>query len=168
MVDKALFTSTHGEWETPKKLFKLLDDEFRFELDPCCTGENALCSFFYTKDEDGLSLPWHGLRVFVNPPYGRGIGLWTSKCVAEAEKGATVVALLPARTDTTYWHKDIMRAEALRFIEGRLKFTLHGITMESAPFPSVVVIWQQSHSPWGPVVSTLHIPSSTKAKAQGC
>src|SRR5262249_6280579 len=133
-----LHSSRSEEWPTPKETFEQLSAEFGgFDLDPCCTPENALCPTFYTKEDDGLAKPWFG-RVFVNPPYGRTIGLWMAKALEEAQRGCLVVCLVPARTDTRWWHQYAKRGE-YRFLEGRLRFPG---APNSAPFPSTVVIFR--------------------------
>lgn len=140
-LDKALFSSASVEWETPQDFFESLDAEFHFTLDPCCTDENAKCEKHYTRQQDGLSQSWKGETVFCNPPYGKEIGLWVEKCSKEAGGGgATVVMLIPARTDTAWFHKYIYKKADIRFIRGRLKF---GGSKNSAPFPSMVVIFRK-------------------------
>lgn len=139
MLNRGLFSSATGEWETPQDVFGALDEEFGpFDLDPCATAENAKCPHYYTEEDDGLSLPWRG-RVFVNPPYGRRIGQWVRACY-EAVNGYAdlVVALLPSRTDTAWWHDYVMKADEIRFIRGRLRF---GGAKNSAPFPSAIIVW---------------------------
>lgn len=134
MINKGLMTSKSGEWETPQDLFHSLDKEFHFTLDPCATKENAKCKKFYTKEDDGLKQDWTGERVFMNPPYGREIGKWVKKA---KESALGVVALLPARTDTKWFH-DYVQGSEIRFIKGRLKFSN---SHNSAPFPSMIVIF---------------------------
>lgn len=133
-MDKALFSSRSAEWETPLYLFDALNTEFEFTLDPCATKENAKCAKFYTKVDDGLSKNWDGESVFMNPPYGREIGHWIKKAT---EAKALVVMLLPARTDTKWFHEYIYNKMEIRFMRGRLKF---GQSKNSAPFPSMIVI----------------------------
>lgn len=113
-----------------------MDREFHFELDVCATPENAKCRRFYTKEQDGLAQPWTG-RVWCNPPYGREIGKWVKKAF-ETAAGGFAVMLLPARTDTRWFHDYIYGKAEVRFIRGRLKF---GDSKNSAPFPSMVVIF---------------------------
>lgn len=133
------FLSKTQEWSTPQDLFNDLNLEFNFNLDPCATKENAKCKEFYTKEDDGLSKDWSGRRVFMNPPYGRVIGEWIKKA---AEGGAeVVVGLLPARTDTKWFHEYIYGKAEIRFVKGRLKF---GDSKNSAPFPSMVAIWKEN------------------------
>ena len=132
---------------TPQDFYNQLDAEFEFTLDPCASQSSTKCSSFYTADDDGLSKNWEGQTVFMNPPYGRKIGNWIQKAYEEGEKSNTrVVALIPARTDTKYWHNYCMKATEIRFVKGRLKFG-HGNTKNSAPFPSAVVIFSGSPPP---------------------
>lgn len=134
------FSSKSNEWTTPQYLFDELDDEFKFTLDPCATDENAKCSKYFTIEDDGLSKDWSNDVVFMNPPYGREIKKWIKKAYEESLSGATVVCLIPARTDTTYWHDFIFdKADDIRFLRGRLKF---GNSKNSAPFPSAIVIYE--------------------------
>ena len=147
-MNKGLFSSNSNEWETPQDLFDRLDAEFHFGLDPCATPENAKCEKFFTKEDGGLTQSWEGCgAVFVNPPYGRQIHQWVARAWQTAEAGITVVMLLPARTDTRWWHEYVMRAQEIRFIKGRLKFSGGE---GSAPFPSAVVIfappWPRRHT----------------------
>ena len=138
-MNNALFSSKSIEWATPKATFAELDAEFNFNLDPCATPENAKCADFYTADNDGLAQNWGGRRVFCNPPYGRAIAAWVRKCYEESRKPDTlVVMLIPARTDTAYFHDYIYhKAREVRFIRGRLRFNDAG----PAPFPSMIVIF---------------------------
>lgn len=124
-------------WATPQDLFDELNNRHKFNLDPCATKENAKCKKFFTKKEDGLKQSWKNKRVFMNPPYGRGIGSWIKKA---SEGGAEiVVCLLPARTDTKWFHNYIYNKSKIEFIKGRLKFGGH---QNSAPFPSMIVIFE--------------------------
>jgi DNA N-6-adenine-methyltransferase (Dam)/Resolvase, N terminal domain len=111
-----------------------------FTVDVCATPENAKCERFYTKSENGLVQTWTGTCWF-NPPYGKTIGLWLSKAREAALAGATVVALIPARTDTKWWHGIVTAASEIRYLPGRLRF---GGCKHSAPFPSAVAIWRPS------------------------
>ena len=132
------FMSTTSEWETPQDVFDALNGEFGFTLDPCATADNAKCVRFYTIEDDGLSRDWSGEVVFMNPPYGREIGKWAKKAYEESRQ-ATIVCLVPSRTDTRYWHDYFMKADEIRFIRGRLKF---GGSKNSAPFPSAIVVFR--------------------------
>ncbi|MCS4277924.1 site-specific DNA-methyltransferase (adenine-specific) [Mycetocola sp. BIGb0189] len=149
-VNSGLFTSSTDEWPTPADLFETLDREFQFTLDPCANADNAKCERYFTVDDDGLSQRWDG-AVFMNPPYGRQMRHWIEKAYRSARDGATVVALIPARTDTTYWHQFVMRAAEVRFIEKRLHFSSQRhddrvaegkASAHNAPFPSVVVVFR--------------------------
>ena len=100
-------SSESNDWATPQDFFDRLNEEFYFTLDPCATHENAKCIKYYTKEENGLLQDWSGEVVFMNPPYGREISSWIEKAYNEYKKGTVVVCLIPARTDTKYWHKYI-------------------------------------------------------------
>lgn len=142
MNTKVMFSSQTDNWSTPQYFFDLLDGEFGFSLDPCCSHENAKCKKHYTKEDDGLKHSWAGEVVFCNPPYGRDIGKWVRKGYEESLNGALVVMLLPARTDTRWFHEYIYhKAKEIRFIKGRLKF---GNSANSAPFPSMVVVYDST------------------------
>jgi phage N-6-adenine-methyltransferase len=131
------FSSQTDEWSTPQWLFEALDQEFGFTLDACSTHENAKCGKHYTRTEDGLRQSWENEIVWMNPPYGRAIETWISRAHDAAEREqATVVCLIPARTDTRWWHRYVMKHE-IRLLRGRLRF---GDAMASAPFPSAVVV----------------------------
>ena len=114
------FSSKSNEWTTPQHLFDELNQEFNFTLDPCATEENAKCSKHFTIEDDGLSKDWSNDVVFMNPPYGREIKKWIKKAYEESLNGATVVCLIPARTDTMYWHDFIFdKADDIRFLNIR-------------------------------------------------
>ena len=135
-----MFSSKKDDWTTPPDFFKQLDNEFHFTLDAASSEENHLCKNYFTIETDGLSQDWGGHKVFCNPPYGRQIGKWVQKAWEEAKKpNTTIVMLLPARTDTKWFHNYIYHQAKIRFIKGRLKF---GGSQNSAPFPSMVVIWE--------------------------
>lgn len=140
MNKEVMFSSKTDEWYTPQEFFDKLDAEFHFNLDPCATDFNHKCDRYFTKDDDGLQQKWGGCRVFVNPPYGRVIGDWVKKSYEESKKPDTVVVMLiPARTDTKWFHEYIYGKAEIRFIKGRLKF---GGCPNAAPFPSMVVIFR--------------------------
>lgn len=139
MNTDVMFSSKTDLWATPQDFFDELDKEFHFTLDPCANDENHKCEKYFTKETDGLSQSWSDETVFCNPPYGRVIKDWVKKCRDEADNGATVVGLLPARTDTAWFHDYIYKkAKEVRFVRGRLKF---GGSNNSAPFPSMVVVF---------------------------
>ena len=137
-ISEALYSSQTDMWETPQELFDKLDMEFHFDLDVCAIPENAKCKKFYTPEQDGLRQPWDG-TCWCNPPYGRDIGQWVRRALFASVGGTTVVMLLPARTDTKWFHDYIYKRAEIRFVKGRLKF---GNSKNSAPFPSMVVIFR--------------------------
>ena len=138
MISTGLMSSNTPEWSTPQSFFDELNREFHFTLDPCSTHENAKCELHYTKEDDGLSQDWGGHVVFCNPPYGRELPKWVKKCYDES-RHADVVMLIPARTDTRWFHDYIYGKAEIRFIKGRLKFNDR---KSNAPFPSMVVIFR--------------------------
>jgi len=134
------FSSKSNEWYTPQYLFDELNEKYQFTLDPCASHENAKCDKYFTIEDDGLTKDWSKDIVFMNPPYGRNIKHWIKKAYEESVKGATVVCLIPARTDTTYWHDYIFNnAYNIKFLKGRIKF---GGAVNSAPFPSAIVVFK--------------------------
>jgi len=137
MNTKVLFSSENEEWETPIDFYNELNKEFKFNLDPCALPNNAKCEKFFTPNDNGLEQRWEGHQVFCNPPYGKEIGKWVKKCMESV--GGTRVALLPARTDTRWFHDYVYGKAEIRFVKGRLKF---GDSKNSAPFPSMVAIWR--------------------------
>jgi phage N-6-adenine-methyltransferase len=132
------FSSATDLWATPQDTFDQLNAEFGFEVDVCATADNAKCDIFFTKEIDGLAQDWGSATCWMNPPYGRAIKQWMRKAYEASLGGATVVCLVPARTDTAWWHDYAVRGE-IRFIRGRLKF---GDSANSAPFPSAVVVFR--------------------------
>ena len=123
------FSSQRLDWRTPIEFYRKLDKEFGFDFDPCPVEPTF----------NGLGVRW-GQCNFVNPPYGNEIAKWVLKGYEEAMRGKTVVMLVPSRTDTSWWHAYVMRADEIRFIRGRLHFDEHP---SGAPFPSCVVIWKK-------------------------
>ena len=140
-LTSGVFSSTTDLWATPQDFFDKLNEEFHFTLDPCANADNHNCPHYFTKEQDGLKQDWGGQKVFCNPPYGRAIAAWVRKCYEESRKpNTTVVMLIPARTDTSYFHDYIYHKAELRFIRGRLKF---GGSTQGAPFPSMVVVFNK-------------------------
>ena len=145
---KLMFSSKNNSWCTPRDFFEKLNQEFKFNLDPCCLPKSALCKKYFTPEEDGLKQSWDGHNAYVNPPYGREIGKWVMK--ASEEQGGVVVMLIPSRTDTRWFHDYILGKAEIRFIKGRLKFVDMDYTgkeedrkMSPAPFPSMLVIYRR-------------------------
>ena len=138
--EPAYFKSNKDDWETPDNFFAALNERYRFTLDVCASADNAKCKRFFTKEDDALAQDWGKEVCWMNPPYGRHISEWLHHARIAAGLGATVVALLPARTDTAWWHEHVMRRSSeVYFVKGRLKFKG---AASSAPFPSAVVVWR--------------------------
>ena len=129
------FSSKSDLWETPQEFFDTYNAVYVFTLDVCATTENSKCPAFFTQEMNGLAQEWSG-NCWMNPPYGRTIGQWMKKAYESSLKGATVVCLVPARTDTAWWHDYAMKGE-IEFLRGRLKFGGH---KNNAPFPSAIVV----------------------------
>lgn len=145
MVNKALFTSNKEDWETPQNFYDRLNAKYHFEWDLAASDDNAKCSCYFTSDENSLEYDWGGLsgNLFLNPPYGRELKLWVRKAANTKLKAKqNLVMLIPARTDTSYWHDYIFNHAEIKFLRGRLKFEVGGISGDSAPFPSALVIYK--------------------------
>ena len=138
MNTAVMFSSATDLWATPQNFFDELNKEFDFTLDVCALPSNAKVEHFYSPEQNGLKQDWQGV-CWMNPPYGREIGKWVRKAYLSSLEGVTVVCLLPARTDTAWFHDYIYNKSEIRFIRGRLKF---GQQTNSAPFPSMVVIFR--------------------------
>jgi site-specific DNA-methyltransferase (adenine-specific) len=161
MNKELMFSSKNQEWETPADLFKMLDMEFNFIWDLAASITNSKCKNYIGKvgiktnfttgvksevRENSLTVDWGSITdgyLWLNPPYGRGIIDWVKKCDEEAQKGANIVALLPARTDTLWFHNHIYRKYETRFLKGRIKFLMDGVQQDAAPFPSMIVVFEK-------------------------
>ena len=149
MIDAVHFSSQTCLWSTPQNLFDQLNGEFGFTIDVCANSENAKCPVFFSPDDDGLLQPWHKILngaagggqniCWMNPPYGNRISDWMEKAYRESFNGVTTVCLLPARTDTRWFHQWILGKAEIRFVKGRLHF--NG-SKHPAPFPSMIVIYR--------------------------
>ena len=140
-MNRALLKSGRDDWETPQALYDELDAEFGFTVDACATQHNTKCQRFFSPEQDGLLQDWSGETVWLNPPYSTKLQDAFVRKAYEATRDAdtTVVALLPARTDTKRFHKYILEKAEIRFLPGRITF----VGAESAaPFPSMVVVWR--------------------------
>lgn len=142
-INKGLFTSSKKDWETPDDLYDFLDNIFGFTLDPCASRANHKAAKYFTAKDDGIEKKWSG-TVFMNPPYGRTddgrtIADWIMKAYQESFSPDVdaVVCLIPARTDTRYWHDYVMKSQIVWLIKGRVKFS----GAQSAPFPSAIVVF---------------------------
>ena len=142
MNNDLMFSSKTDLWATPQDFFDKLNDEFHFDIDVCANETNHKCDTYYTKEQNGLAQEWKGI-CWCNPPYGREIGKWVEKAYRSAMTGdALVVMLLPARTDTRWFHDYIYNKAQIRFVRGRLKF---GDSKNSAPFPSMIVVFRKEN-----------------------
>ncbi len=128
-----MFSKKSDNWSTPPDFYKKLDEEFHFDFDPCPLNAQF----------DGLDFPWYG-SIFVNPPYSQ-IGKFLKKAHEELDKGnaQVIVFLVPARTDTKWFHESVYGLSEIRFIKGRLKF---GDGKNSAPFLSLVCVFRRTYS----------------------
>jgi len=145
-MDKVLLSSKKMDWCTPQSLFDTLNQEFNFTLDVAASDLNAKCPSYYTVNCDALRIPWRG-TIFCNPPYGRELHKWVRKSYTASRLGATVVMLIPARTDASYWHKYIFPHAEIRFLPGRIEFEdEYGNKHGRAPFPSAVIIFRPNTS----------------------
>ena len=141
-MDKVLFSSQNTDWETPSVFFDNLNKEFNFDIDVCASSDTTKCENYFSLEDDAFLHDWTGV-CYMNPPYGRDIQRWVKKAAYSAEQGATVVCLLPARTDTRWWHNYVPLAAELRLIKGRLRFKRNGCnTNIPAPFPSVIIVFK--------------------------
>lgn len=159
------------DWETPQHFFEILHREFCFTLDVCAADYNAKLPNFISQEENSLSKEWSG-TCWMNPPYGRGqdVYSWVKKAYETSLKGGTVVCLLPASTDTRWFHDFAMKASEIRFIKDRLWFSRNG-TAQRANHASIIVVFRPDYSGTGPSIS--HIPNcrqrglSYQADSQG-
>ena len=133
---KTKFSTGKQDWETPDEIFMPLDKEFNFTIDVCANYDNAKCSHYYTEESNALTQKWEGV-CWMNPPFGEQ-GKWVKKAFEESQKGCTVVCLLPAITNTNWWHNYVMKGE-VRFIKGRPRFkgAKHGL-----PQPLAIVVFR--------------------------
>ena len=143
MINKHMMSSNSEDWETPQELYDDLNEKYHFTLDACASHTNHKHSVYFTKENDALAHDWFGM-VFMNPPYGTVIKKWIAKAWTESMKGhCMVVCLLPARTDTAWFH-DYCTKGKITFLRGRLKFSN---SKASAPFPSMIVVFNKNPRP---------------------
>lgn len=135
------FSSKTDLWATPQDFFDKYNQIYNFDIDVCALPENAKCLIYFTPEQDGLKQKWSG-KCWMNPPYGRTIKHWVKKAYESSLDGCVVVCLLPARTDTSWWHDFCIKGK-IEFIRGRLKF---GGNKNSAPFPSAIVVFDKNES----------------------
>lgn len=139
------------DWETPDPFFAVLDREFHFTLDAAASEGNAKCSPYFTRDDDGLARDWGTETVWLNPPYGRETGHWIRKAWEASQLGATVVSLIPVSSDTGWWHRYVMQASEIRFVEGRIRFSGSRV---NAPFPCAVAVFRPGQEVCQPLIRT--------------
>lgn len=142
MINKWLYTSKTDDWSTPQDFYDKCNEEFWFEVDVCADDANHKCDRYYTKEDDWLSKDWDNQIVWCNPPYGKEISKRVKKW-SEA-RGWVVVMLLPARTDTRWFHDYVYHKSEIRFIKSRLYFWKWE---DRAPFPSMLVIYRDGTNP---------------------
>ena len=144
-MNEALLSSEKHDWETPGWLVREIKEKIGpIALDPATGPANPVgAQDFFTVQDNALSILWapYGL-IYCNPPYGRAVSTWTQKFVDEAERGCSILALLPARTDTKWWQDHVSTASGICFLRGRLTF--RGAP-HAAPFPSALVYWGEPH-----------------------
>lgn len=136
--DENRFGSKSVEWETPDSVFGPLDDEFHFTLDVAASASNAKCRRFFDVGIDGLQQDWDGV-CWMNPPYGRDVPRWLQKAIRESQRGVTTVCLIPARTNTAWFHDLCFKQGEVRFVKGRPRF---GDADHGLPFPLAVVVYR--------------------------
>lgn len=172
-TQEGVFSSASNEWATPQPLFDVLNEEFHFGLDTAASGLNHKTPIYFSEAQDALTQSWLGNKgaVWCNPPYGREIGKWVQKAWSSSQEGKTTVVLTFARTDTKWWHEWAMKADEMRFIQGRVHFVRPDGTSGPAPAPSVLLIFYgRAAAIWGggptPVtrVRSAYLPRGLKEK----
>jgi phage N-6-adenine-methyltransferase len=138
---------------TPAALFRKLDDEFAFTLDAAASDANALCTRYFTRADDALGQDWGTERVWLNPPFGKGLREWARKAWEASRSGALVVMLVPSSTDLDWWHDYVLEADEIRFIRGRASFGSEDLTRSNYVFPISIAIFRPH--PTGERVSLL-------------
>lgn len=140
-INAGMMSSATDQWATPQELFDDLDNIYHFTLDVCASDWNAKCDQYFDEEQNGLAQEWVG-TCWMNPPYGRTIKEWVKKAYESAGNGTTVVCLIPARTDTAWWHDYVMKGD-ITFLRGRVKFVSQTNDKDqSAPFPSAIVVFK--------------------------
>ncbi len=136
------FDSIRQDWDTPQVLFDKLNEEFKFEYDLAASNKNTKCDKFFSKEDDGLKQKWNGV-CWLNPPYGDKTSKmvdWIKKAYNDTQfnPNLTVVMLIPARTNTKWFHNFCMKAAELKLICGRPKF---GDSKHGLPQPLILVVF---------------------------
>ena len=107
-------------WQTPKGLFKTLDNEFSFDCDVAASQENTLCKFWFDENDSALKQKWCGVN-WCNPPYS-DVTPWIEKATEQHQRGRTIVMLVPADTSVQWFKLAEETCTEIRFITGRLSF----------------------------------------------
>jgi site-specific DNA-methyltransferase (adenine-specific) len=124
------------------EIFSPLHAEFGFTLDAAASFENRKVQEFFDAAADGLAQDWGAETVWLNPPYGDGAAKmsdWVRKAYQASRKGATVVILIPARTNTVWFQDICLRHAEVRFIRGRPRF---GGADHGLPQPLCIVVFR--------------------------
>ncbi len=163
MTDKNAYahSSKKQDYGTPQFIFDALNLEFPFTIDVCANAENAKCKRFYTEEDNSLSKDWSKEICFMNPPYNM-VDVFMRKAFHESSNGAIVVCLVPARIDSKWWHKYVMKTEWRMFTQ-RIEYVGGN---NRAPMPSAIVIFRPKESKVG--VFTMTRAEARKAKRLGC
>lgn len=135
--------SRGSDWATPQDLYDQLNAEFHFTLDVCASDWNKKHEDYFDEVKNGLIQDWGTNICFCNPPYGKVLNDWMKKAYESAQNGATVVCLVPAATDTSWWHDYAMKGE-IRFLRGRPRFTTPEGAWQQTFSPSVIVIFRKN------------------------
>lgn len=152
-----MFSSQESGWRTPKIIYEPLVQEFNIKIDAAATAKSRIVGTWFGPGsawfEDALWADWTISSYWLNPPWSRGgkyqMKDWVRRASAEGAMGSTVVALLPARVDTSWWHDFVMDRAEVRIVRGRVTFDdpETGLPAKSAaPFPVCICIWR----PGGP------------------
>lgn len=143
MNNGLMFSSKKEDWETPQAFFDEVDEEFNFQWDLAANKKNTKCEQYIDKSDDSLTVDWSKLQgnLWLNPPYGRDLKKWVKKAAETQLDDQFLVMLIPARTDTSYWHDYIFGKAEIKFLRGRLKFEIDGNAKDAAPFPSALVVY---------------------------
>ena len=148
IFDKNKFDSVKTDWSTHWDFFNPLNEEFNFTIDVAADSENKKCERFYDKEKNGLIQKWDNEIVWCNPPYGRDVPLWLKKGLESKKYNTTSVFLIPARTNTTWFHNICLKSDEIRFVKGRPKFYNHANkdkeTLHGLPVPLCLVIFNSS------------------------
>lgn len=143
-----IHSSKRHDWRTPQELFKSLDRVFDFKVDAAAGAQNKLCDRFWSESDSALSKDWNvGGWVWVNPPYGKQVKDWFEKAGEEAGKGARVVLLCMACTETKWFDVAWKNCAEIWFLSPRVRFEQPGEKSGPAPKGSAIFIFDRVHVP---------------------